>query len=582
MRKKCIPRISLITFTLLFVCAAQLSGAEISKPDGYSTSTLSAPAILNSKIGVRSYGMGAAQTGNADDLSSLYYNPAGLAQLNYFEYGLSHQEHGNDVQGHNLLFSAPLPYGTLGVHTSLFTVRDNHYVKNGENINPDRNKYAYIAQLSYGAPIIERRLLAGINVKWFSADFLNSPQVTSYQQQQKGLFFDLGALFYYELSNLRKIFPNASPATFRGLPKVSSGFTVRNIHPVVGFSNEVPYDNAPTEYNFGLSIYYSYRMMLNVDLINSMSNPTQLRYGLEVWPAHFIALRGGMAVAADNSPFRAVHWGIGLGEIVQRNKFSIEYSGSQEYANGFAFDYQVIHKFAFHHNFESIQSMPDKTAPGGVRQVPLRITERYTNQYRFMHEISPGDVIDDSIIAVVDEPLPPDPGTITTDTEEIITPPPVEPKGPKKPVKPPAPIIGKKIVAIFPVTVEVLAGQNTVLELKDRIRGNYLRELNRQASGRPINTSKMAQAPKRNANESEAAYLKRLQAVIGADLIVFAKVIVDGRTGEITVKTIYYKKGDTSLSGFAEIYGKDNATDKLVEEATASFVTNHKSLLQEN
>ena len=46
-------------------------------------------------VGARALGMGGAYTGVASDYSAIYWNPAGLAQMQYSEFsaGLSYLEH---------------------------------------------------------------------------------------------------------------------------------------------------------------------------------------------------------------------------------------------------------------------------------------------------------------------------------------------------------------------------------------------------------------------------------------------------------------------------------------------------------
>lgn len=570
--------------TVLCLFATAVTAA---KSDGDSVPYLSAASALNTPLGVRSYGMGMAQTGNSNDLSALYYNPAGLATINYVEYGLSYHGAANDVAGHSLLMAIPLPYGTLGLTGVFNRAQDNEYVRNGVNVLPDREKYSYIAALSYGAPVLMRKLNAGMTVKWFGANFLSSPQVTSYEQQQKGLFFDLALLGTFD--------PVQYSEFLRWLPRFSAGFTARNLHPLLKLDNEVSRPDNREEYNAGISMHFPYKVMLNFDAVNSVSLPTRFRYGIEYWPAHFLALRGGVTHASSGSPFTSLHWGIGFGETISSSKLSFEYAAAKEYSDGFGNNFEkpnaTFHRFAFHHSFESIEVERG-------RMTPIRFTERYTHRYRFARELATREIIADTVLSLPSEntgydaaiaavqPADSAPGSSTgldIATNEDTQPATEEkPKPGQKPKPKPKPqIVGKYIIAVLPVSVEVVAGRPRNNSLKERLRGNFVVRVNSSGAGRLINPAKMSSAPQQAAGELESVYLKRLQRAVGADLIVFNKLMVDGITGEMKLFTLYYKRGDTGITAQTEVKGSDASELDFVQRATSQFEKEHRAILEE-
>jgi hypothetical protein len=565
-----------------------LSTATVhARTDGASVPTLSAASALNTPLGVRSYGMGMAQTGNANDLSALYFNPAALAHINYVEYALSYHGAPNDVAGHSLLMSIPLPngYGNLGLTGVFNTVQDNQYVQNGVNVLPDRNKYSYIAGLSYGRAILPRILAGGMTVKWFGADFTASPLVTPYAQQQKGLFLDLALLGTFD--------PGLYYEWLHWLPRFSAGFSARNIHPLLKLDNEVSRSENREEYNAGISMHFPYKFMLNFDAVNSPVAPTRFRTGFEYWPVHFLALRAGVTTAGAADPFQSLHWGIGFGETVQSSKLSFEYSAAKEFPEGFGVNFErphaTYHRFAFHHSFESIEV----NAKGRI--TPVRFTERYTHRYRFARELAPREIIADTVTSLSSEDVGYDdaikaaqasgsvaeltglPEIASGETEEAPT------TGPqKKPQRPkPETIVGKYIVAVYPVNMEVIAGTVKNYSLKEKLRGNFLIEVGRGGVGRLINASKMAGSPVQGDRELESAYLKKLQQSLGADLIVFNKLYANGNTGELKLVTLYYKRGDNGISAQTEVEGLDAEEPKFIRQASQKFAETHKSLLGE-
>lgn len=583
-QKAFLPR-SVIYFAIAVLLLA--AGSAHARTDGASVPTLSAASALNTPLGVRSYGMGMAQTGNANDLSALYYNPAALAHMNYVEYALSYHGAPNDVAGHSFLMSIPLPngYGNLGVTGVFNRAQDNQYVQNGVNVLPDRNKYSYIAGLSYGRSILPRVLAGGMTVKWFGANFLDSPQVTAYQQQQKGLFFDFALLSTFD--------PGLFYEWLHWLPRFSAGFAARNLQPLLKLDNEVSRADNREEYNAGISMHFPYKFMLNFDVVNSTINPTRFRTGFEYWPAHFLALRAGITTSGGAEAFQSLHWGVGFGETVQSSKLSFEYSAAKEYSEGFGVNFErpnaTYHRFAFHHSFESIE-INEKG-----RITPVRFAERYTHRYRFARELAPREIIADTVTSLPSEDVGYDnaikvaqesstvtgpTGPLEIATEETEVAPTTGPQ--KKPQRPkPETIVGKYIVAVYPVNMEVIAGKVKNYSLKEKLRGNFLIEVNRGGAGRLINASKMTASPVQGDRELESAYLKKLQQSLGADLIVFNKLYTDGNTGQLKLVTIYYKRGDNGISAQTEVEGVDSQELKFVREATEKFTTEHKALLGE-
>jgi hypothetical protein len=534
------------------------------KADGNSVPTLSAASALNTPLGVRSYGMGMAQTGNANDLSAMYYNPAALGSINYFEYGLSYHSAGNDVAGHSLLVSIPLPYGTIGLSGVFNTSQDNEYVSGGVNALPDRNKYSYIAGISYGAPVWVRKINAGMTLKWFGADFSSAAAGVAYPQQQKGLFIDLALLGTFD--------PAHYSDRLRWLPRISGGFAARNLHPKFNMDNEVSNAENREEYNAGISLQFPYKLMLNVDVVNSVNVPTRMRYGLEYWPGHFIAFRGGVTHSSDGSLYKSIHWGIGFGETVQASKLSFEYSGAKEYPDGFGLNFEqpnaTYHRFAFHHSFETID-VTDK------RVTPVRYTERYSHRYRFSRALSPGEIIADTVTVLPSEAGGFDDAVAAAESAGPI---PVVPPSPEHP-KPN--IVGRYWVAVFPVTVDVIAGRVKNISLKEKIRGNYLIEVNRGGAGRLVNAFQLQKAPAQQQGELESAYLSRVQQAVGADLIVFTKLYVDGNTGNLKVMTLYYRRGDKGISAQDEVVGSDAEELDFLRKSSQKFAQEHVALLGE-
>src|SRR6266496_2968071 len=74
--------------------------------------------ILSIPVGARALGMGEAYTAMADDVSSLYWNPAGIAILNQSEASFMYSQWLKDLTYHNASVAVPLENGGIGASLS--------------------------------------------------------------------------------------------------------------------------------------------------------------------------------------------------------------------------------------------------------------------------------------------------------------------------------------------------------------------------------------------------------------------------------------------------------------------------------
>src|SRR5689334_13804699 len=70
--------------------------------------------ILNIGVGARAIGMGEAFTAVSDDVSSLYWNPAGLALLNQSQGAFMYNQSLKDLAYSNAAVATPLENGGIG------------------------------------------------------------------------------------------------------------------------------------------------------------------------------------------------------------------------------------------------------------------------------------------------------------------------------------------------------------------------------------------------------------------------------------------------------------------------------------
>ncbi len=168
--------------------------------------------FLSIGVGGRPLGMGGAYVAIANDVTAGYYNPAGLAKLNYPQIALMHDERYGNLVNYNYAAVA-IPYGkdyTFGVSVMRLGVdgipdtRKALYDANGDgilDINSDRLNYDLITEFSNqdwafyltGAKRVTDDLYLGANVKILSRSIA--------EYSAFGIGFDIGA-YYSPMENL--------------------------------------------------------------------------------------------------------------------------------------------------------------------------------------------------------------------------------------------------------------------------------------------------------------------------------------------------------------------------------------------
>jgi len=168
--------------------------------------------FLSIGVGGRPLGMGGAYVAIANDVTAGYYNPAGLAKLNYPQIALMHDERYGNLVNYNYAAVA-IPYGkdyTFGLSIMRLGVdgipdtRKALYDANGDgilDINTDRLNYDLITEFSNqdwafyltGAKRVTDDLYLGANVKILSRSIA--------EYSAFGIGFDIGA-YYSPMENL--------------------------------------------------------------------------------------------------------------------------------------------------------------------------------------------------------------------------------------------------------------------------------------------------------------------------------------------------------------------------------------------
>lgn len=559
-RRSMIIKKVFVFFIVFFIAIGQmpLLNQIHSQPatDGHSVPILRAGNILSQPFGTRSIGMGSAQTGRANDLSAMSFNPAGLSLMGYWEWALLHQDYQNDVDGNFILLGAPLPYGNLGFQTGFYTVRNNDYVENGLHSHPDRNKYAYQVGIAYGAPVFKKYLHAGIQIKYFGSNFSSGAGAgINYPVKQSGLFINMGFLGTYDLAALRGI--------FHYFPQVSAGISIRNMQPQFKISHEANDHDYP-ELNLGFSMYYSHRFMLNFDVINRRGIPGIFRTGVEFWPFHFLALRTGVGFGGSTSNYRSIHWGVGIGSSVGRSKLIVEYSGFEERQLGWEASRQTYHSFSVNQSFDKVVQY--KTSSGRDMRLAIAKSDRYNSAYKYSSQMDIRHLIND-VIANLRSFRGYDGQTASVRPSDSVL----------------SNVSGdqyyRRMVALFPFPIEFISGEPENVRYAEDIRIAMINYMNSSPTLQSLPNSAIKNDQPILGRQNEIDYLEGLCNQNGVEMVVMGKVLVDERNDKLTLKLMYYGKGHKKVY-YSDREGFLNSLPDFYSEVVQEFKIQSGSLLK--
>ena len=264
--------------------------------------------FLEIPAGVRGAGMGGMFTAVADDVSTTYWNTAGLAQLTLPEINLLHLSYFADTNYEFLGGALPLgPGSTLGLSASFDYVPSFNSTNNPAAIPGSANDLALV--LGYGQTFGDNFAL-GIGGK-----FISSSLVT---YSATGEAMDAGLLLYTKNKDL------------------SLGLSVQNLGQVSNFSGgPVTYtsqEKLPLVYRVGLAYRLQPQeptnLLLGVDLEKPIDNDPIFHAGGEFWwgnKSFAVAVRGGYSFDTLNEDLGG-NVGASAGAGIRFSGFELDYA----------------------------------------------------------------------------------------------------------------------------------------------------------------------------------------------------------------------------------------------------------------
>jgi hypothetical protein len=280
--------------------------------DGAGTS---GGGILNLGVGTRAIGMGEAFTAQADDVSSLFWNPAGIAIMNQGEASFLYSQWLKDITFQHAAVGVPMERGGIAAGVSYLSFGDiEGFDASGEHTGSVKANSG-VAHLGGGM----------FGDWWALGSTVKAVQGTLADEKATGFAADFGATALYPNQILG--------GTLRGAA------TVRNLGTGLKFIDQR--DPFPTEFRAGLALVQTLNRHLNLSLDYGKARDAKgaLYGGLEYWLNSYLALRTGYAgTDAEGSGLRA-----GVGLKIKNISFDYAYGGYGDL--GMTHRYEVAMRF---------------------------------------------------------------------------------------------------------------------------------------------------------------------------------------------------------------------------------------------
>jgi len=258
--------------------------------------------ILKIGIGARAIGMGEAYVAQADDVSSLYWNPAGLALMQERQASFMYDQMYQDLKFQNVNVGIPVENGAFGASLSYLSYGDIQGYSESGSVTGSQSASNAVGTL--GGAWLGNQWSAGANIKGIQEKLAD--------EKASGAAFDLGANAIY-------------PKPLLG-GTLRFGAAVRNLGPGIKFEQQS--DPLPSDWKLGVAAVQMMNRKLNwsMDYTKPKEDSGYVSTGFECWLVPFIAVRAGYVNSKnEGSGMRA-----GIGLRIKGVSFDYAYAGQGE------------------------------------------------------------------------------------------------------------------------------------------------------------------------------------------------------------------------------------------------------------
>lgn len=235
--------------------------------------------FLKIGVGAKACAMGEAFVGISDDPSAIYWNPAGIAQINSFEILASQNFWLLDMTSQHGGFALPTNFGVFGLALTYSSSGDIPQYENFEYLG-EYSAYDIAGTIAYANTIGEV----------FSIGFgMKMIQQKIEDESANGYAFDIGML-----------------SRVNALGGLRIGFSIQNLGPSITFIDEG--DPLPLIVRGGTS-YKVGSFLFSGDINKIRNNNIEFSGGIEILIKEILAIRGGYNTANTYSAGVGINWG---------------------------------------------------------------------------------------------------------------------------------------------------------------------------------------------------------------------------------------------------------------------------------
>lgn len=245
----------------------------------------------------RAIGFGEAFVAISDDVSAIYYNPAGLIQLKKHEITLTHMNRIVDIRSFDLAYAQPLKdLGAFGIALYLLYTKDSARDEITGNKTGDFMSYNSYFIIGYAKEIIND-LSIGLNTK------VIYNQLQDYKSSN--IAFDIATLY-------------------KAGPKLKIGVNLQNIEAGLKFTDEI--ETLPLNFKTGVSYkVLNPRLTVAFGINKTIDSKPNFSIGGEYLFTENIAIRGGYKYKPENKTLGGV-CGLSCGFGLKYKKFQIDHA----------------------------------------------------------------------------------------------------------------------------------------------------------------------------------------------------------------------------------------------------------------
>lgn len=264
-------------------------------------------AFLKMDVGAKASGLGGAYTALADDVTAIYWNPAGLAQLNQTELNFMHNEWFGEISYEflgaacpieNLTFATSLTYLSMdGIKEVLKDTQgkgNRRYWETGKVFTAED----MMLSLAF-AQALEENLFMGATFKYIHESIEN--------ESASGFAVDLGILF-------------------KPSDRLGFGFVICNLGPTMKFIKDE--FSLPLTYRGGLTYQIAKNFIFSVDVKKTKDEKLDFCAGIESWFGKWLALRFSGTTKSDDKlgKFKGLPTGMTAGCGVNLTNWAVDYA----------------------------------------------------------------------------------------------------------------------------------------------------------------------------------------------------------------------------------------------------------------